>query len=147
MLRAKDVMTPNVVSVEPDDSVHKAINLMLIHRISGLPVIDPSGELLGIISEFDLFDLLWDTDPGSREVSRYMSRQVHTVHENDELSHVAEQFRRLGVRRLPVTNGERVVGIVSRRDLLSHLVSFADPGVTAATFADGEPDLSETDPA
>jgi CBS domain-containing protein len=75
MLRVKDVMTPNVVSVEPDDPVHKAINLMLIHRISGLPVIDASGELLGVLSEFDLFDLLWDTDPGSREVSRYMSRQ------------------------------------------------------------------------
>jgi CBS domain-containing protein len=146
MLRAKDVMTPNVVSVEPDDSVHKAIHLMLAHRISGLPVIDPSGELLGIISEFDLFDLLWDTDPGSREVSRYMSRRVHTVDENQDLGHVAEQFRRLGVRRLPVTGGGQVVGIISRRDLLSHLVCFADPGVAAATPAEGEPDLSETDP-
>ena len=74
MLRVKDVMTPNVVSVEPDDPVHKAINLMLIHRISGLPVIDPSGELLGILSEFGLFDLLWDTDPGSREVSKPSSK-------------------------------------------------------------------------
>jgi len=147
MLRVKDVMTPNVVSVEPDDPVHKAINLMLIHRISGLPVIDPSGELLGILSEFDLFDLLWDTDPGSREVSRYMSRQVHTVDENEDLSHVAEQFRRLGVRRLPVTAGGQVVGIISRRDLLSHLVSFADPGVAASTLTDGEPDLTETDPS
>lgn len=121
MLKAKDVMTTPVVSVDPDDSIEKTIRLMLDHRVSGLPVIDRSGHLVGIISEYDLLDLAWDSDRADSEVYQYMTCPVHTVEEQDDLGCVAERFRLFGIRRLPVMRGDRVVGIVSRHDLLAHL--------------------------
>lgn len=121
MVCAKDLMTTQVISVEPDDPIRKAIDLMLTHRVSGLPVVDDSGQLLGILSEFDVLELVWEGDPGTAEVYHYMSRNVHTIDENADLDTVAERFRTLGVRRLPVVSGEQLVGIISRHDLLDHL--------------------------
>lgn len=121
LLKAKDVMTTPVVTLDPDDSITEAIARMRQHDVSGLPVIDAAGHLVGILADFDLLDLVWDCDPGSSEVYQYMTQQVHTADEEDDLGSVAEQFRLLGIRRLPVMRGQRVVGIISRRDLLDHL--------------------------
>lgn len=132
-------MATAFVSVDPDDSVGKAISLMVAHRISGLPVVDVSGRLLGIVSEFDLLDLVMDGDvldgePSGGEVYRYMTRQVHTADEEDELHEMAERMRRHTVSRLPVVRNGRLVGIVSRRDVLLQFGS-AVSGVSSAAVA------------
>lgn len=121
MLKAKDIMTSAVVAVDPEDSIEKTIRLMLDHRVSGLPVIDRAGRLVGVISEYDLLDLVWDSDRADSEVYQYMTCPVHTVDEQDDVGCVAERFRLFGIRRLPVVRGNRVVGIISRHDLLVHL--------------------------
>ena len=115
-------MTAGPISVDPDESVEKAILLMLKHGLSGLPVTDITGRLLGIISEFDLLDLIWDAKTALDKVYQHMTREVRTVHEDDELGTAAELFRTLSIRRLPVVRDHRLVGILSRGDLLRHVL-------------------------
>jgi CBS domain-containing protein len=130
-------MTAHVITVGPDDPISKAINLMLAHRISGLPVVDDTGQLLGILSEFDVLELVWEGNPGDAAVYRYMSRNVHTVDEDADLNAVAEKFRTLGVRRLPVLSGNRLVGIISRHDLLDHLCQPQESAMAASRSEGG----------
>ena len=113
-------MTSPVVSVEPGAIVEEALELMVRHRVSGLPVIDRNGRLKGIVSEFDIMVLLcesdeqyWPIDP----VDRFMTTDVLTIDESTALADVARLMHRKSIRRLPVSRDERVVGIVSRRDL------------------------------
>jgi CBS domain-containing protein len=122
MFTAKDLMTTKIITVDPDDTVDEVISLMLEHGISGLPVVDMSGHLLGVLSEFDLLDLVRDPNTGKNKVFHYMTREVRKVDEDDEISAVEELFRILSVRRLPVMRDDRLVGIISRRDLLRYVL-------------------------
>jgi CBS domain-containing protein len=116
----KDFMTEDIVSVDPDDTVEEVISLMLEHGISGLPVVDMSGQLVGVVTEFDLLDMVWDPNTDKNKVYHYMTRDVYAVDVDDDFCNIVDLFGRLSVRRLPVMEGDRLVGIVSRRDLLRY---------------------------
>lgn len=118
MLRAKDLMSRQVVTVGPDDTIDRALDLMVAHRISGLPVVDAEGLLLGILSEFDLLELICEGGNSTEQVSQYASAGLFTVLEEDSWVDVADRFRAKHVRRLPVLRGDKLVGIVTRRDLM-----------------------------
>jgi CBS domain-containing protein len=120
MIKAKDVMNTNIVAVDPDDPIESVMSTMIRLGISGLPVVDIAGQLLGIITEFDLLELIWNPNTSKNKVYHYMTRDVRTVNEEDELVDVAELFRTLSIRRLVVMRGDQVVGILSRRDLIWH---------------------------
>jgi len=60
MIKAKDVMNTNIVAVDPDDPIESVMSTMIRLGISGLPVVDIAGQLLGIITEFDLLELIWN---------------------------------------------------------------------------------------
>jgi CBS domain-containing protein len=120
MTKTKDVMNANIVTVDPDETIERAMSTMIRLGISGLPVVDMAGQLLGIITEFDLLELIWSPKTSRNKVYHYMTREVRTVNEDDDLIDVAEIFRTLSVRRLVVTHAEQVVGIISRRDLIWH---------------------------
>ena len=121
MYTAKDIMNPNVVTIDPDDTIEVAISLMCEHGMSGLPVVDMSGHLVGVLTEFDLLDLFWDPTTARNEVYHYMTRDIRKVEADDEVSAVAELFRMLSIRRILVTQDEQLVGVISRRDLLRHV--------------------------
>ncbi len=78
--------------------------------------------MVGIITEFDLLDLVWDLESAKNKVFHYMTRSVRTVDEDDELDAVAEIFRKLPVRRLLVVRDGRVVVLISRRDIIRHVL-------------------------
>jgi CBS domain-containing protein len=118
MLHAKDIMTTNVVTVYVDDTIDRAVALMVRHRISGLPVLDREDRPVGIVSEFDLLELICEGETGQNRVSDYMSHGVFCVTEQDTWVTVADLFREKHVRRLPVLRDGRLVGIVSRHDLM-----------------------------
>ncbi|MEX0803321.1 MAG: CBS domain-containing protein [Candidatus Binatia bacterium] len=145
-MKSSDVMTREVVSVKPDSSVLDAARLMLQKRISGLPVIDGAGNLVGIISEGDLLRRT-ETEtqrrrprwieliigPGKlaeeyvrssgRQVHEIMTEQVYTVSEDTPLVEVVQQMERRRIKRLPVMRGNTVVGIITRTDLMRVLVN------------------------
>jgi CBS domain-containing protein len=147
-MQVKDVMTRNVIWVGPDESIMKAARLMLQNRISGLPVIDKDGELMGIVTEGDFLRrgelgtqrrrpkwLEFIVGPGrladeyvhaaGRKVDEVMTTDPVTVGEGDSLETVVELMERRHVKRLPVTRGGRVVGIISRSNLMHALASLA----------------------
>jgi CBS-domain-containing membrane protein len=132
-----DVMATPVVGVQPDTSFKETVRLLQEHRISALPVVDPDGRLLGIVSETDLAlkeeHLPDDPVPffagAARREQRakargitagdFMSTPVETVLPGASLNAAARLLHRRGVRHLPVVDHlGRVVGIITRRDLL-----------------------------
>ncbi len=122
MIQAKDIMNSNIRTVDPDDTIEEVMSQMIEHGISGLPVVDMSGQLVGIVTEFDLLDLVWDLSTSRNKVYHYMTRDIRTVDESDELEAVAELFRMLSIRRLVVMRDDRVAGIISRRDLIRYVL-------------------------
>jgi CBS domain-containing protein len=121
MPKAKEFMTTEIVSIDPDDSAERAISLMLQHHITGLLVVDAAGQVLGTVSDGDLLDLALDGDSGEREVFRYMTREVRAIDADDELDRVVEQFRLHPSRPLPVIHGDQLVGIIGHDEILEQL--------------------------
>ncbi len=148
-MQVSDIMTPTVVSVLPSARIGDAIRLMLNSRISGLPVIDAAGRLVGIFTEGDLLRraetgttrqrgrwLQLLLSPGrladeyvhthGRRVDEVMTCDVVTTTEATSLDTVVQLMERHGIKRLPVVRDDKVVGIVSRANLLHALVALRD---------------------
>jgi len=147
-MQVQDVMTQYVISVSPDDTIAHAIRLMLQEHISGLPVIDADGRLVGVVTEGDFLRraetgtqrkrprwLAFLTSPGrmaeeyvhahSRKVGDVMTDEPLTVTEETPLTDAVALMEKRRVKRLPVMRNDKVVGIVSRANLLHALASLA----------------------
>jgi CBS domain-containing protein len=147
-MRAHQIMTRTVITVTPDTKIGDAANMMLEKHVSGLPVVDTSGKLVGIISEGDFIRrseigtqrkrgrfLRFILGPGKtatdfvlehgRKVSEIMTPEPLTITEDTSLEQIVELMEKNNVKRLPVVSGEKVVGIVSRANLLQAVASLA----------------------
>ncbi len=122
MLTAGAIMTPTLITVRPKASIQEAIDLLLGEQISGLPVLDDEGQLVGVITEFALLAIAYDRRVKNHTVSQHMTREVITVDVDDPVSRVADLCIVHRVRRVLVTEGGRVVGVIARRDVLRALV-------------------------
>lgn len=122
MLTAGTIMTTDLVSVRPNASIEEAIDILLNQSISGLPVTDDDGRLVGVITEFALLAVAYDNRVKNHTVNQHMTREVITVDLNDPVSRVADLCIVHRVRRVPVMLDGRLVGIIARRDVLRALV-------------------------
>ncbi|MFT4978580.1 MAG: CBS-domain-containing membrane protein [Myxococcota bacterium] len=118
---AEDIMVRRLHTAKPDQSVQAVVNALIKHRISGMPVVDAAGKLVGMISEKDCINTLiravHDRMPPSH-VSDVMTTPK-TIGPGAHLMTIAHHFSTLPLRRLPVVDGEgKLVGQISRRDLL-----------------------------
>ena len=118
MLAARDVMNTNVVTIRTDNTVEEAVKAVLDEQVSGLPVVDEQRRVLGIISEYALLGIAYDLDIVSDPVTVYMTKSVIWVEEDTPINEVADLFILHRIRRLPVTRDGRLIGLISRRDLL-----------------------------
>ncbi|MEQ8846327.1 CBS domain-containing protein [Botrimarina sp.] len=132
MLTVREIMTPGAVTIAPDATIGDAIELLLGRGISGLPVVDRNGALVGILTEFALLALAYDQAIANESVASHMTRDVLTVEPTDAVSRVADLCVVHRVRRVPVTQSGRLVGLVTRRDVLRALCQ-PQPGVAAAS--------------
>ncbi|AMD01460.1 MULTISPECIES: CBS domain-containing protein [Halomonas] len=138
-MQAADVMTPNVITVSPDADVQEIARLLLDNNISALPVVDTEHKVLGIVSEGDLMrrvetgtqrrkswwlQLLEGNNPSeyikthARKAHEIMTRDPVTVSEDESLRRIAKLLERHHIKRVPVVRDGRLVGIVSRANLL-----------------------------
>ena len=118
-MKAKDVMTREVVSVTTDVAVGDVAERLLRHQLSGLPVVDEQGRLVGIVSEYDLLKMVYNLEETRDTIDRHMTKRVKTVDVDAPLTDVADVFLSSGIRRMPVVDAEgTLVGIVARRDLI-----------------------------
>ena len=122
MLNAGSIMTTHLVTVRPDASVEAAIQVLLAQEVSGLPVCDDDGRLVGVITEFALLAVTYDKRVKNHTVSQHMTRDVITVDVNDSVSRIADLCIVHRVRRVPVMENGRLVGVIARRDVLRALV-------------------------
>jgi len=117
----KNYMTTNLITLKDEMDVYFAIGLLLKNNISGAPVIDKNNNLSGILSEKDCLRVFangsFHNMPGG-EVSRFMTKVVATVEPNTDLFSVADIFLKHNYRRMPVIKGKKLVGQISRRDVL-----------------------------
>jgi CBS domain-containing protein len=127
---ACDMMVTKLITLSPDMGLRDAARLLLKNRISGAPVVNAAGELIGIFSEKDLMqaliDAVYDELPSS-EVSAYMSRKVYTVDAQADILAIAQIFRTKDYRRLPVVQEGKLVGQISRRDVMAAVVKLLEP--------------------
>ncbi len=121
---ARDIMTQRLVTLRPEMRIFEAAGLLLEHGISGAPVIDGDGKLLGLLSEYDCLRAVasaeyeLDDRDSISIVSDLMTHVCHTVSPDLDLFGIAQKFVTLRVRRLPVLELGRLIGQVSRRDAL-----------------------------
>ncbi len=145
---ARELMTKDPVSISPDASVLEAVETMLHHQVSGLPVVDSAGALVGMITGSDLMrraELATELHRtgfaefkagGERVASDYvrahgkrvkqvMTRELFTVTEDATIQAIVDVMERHNVKRVPVMDGQRLAGLVSRIDLLRALAEAA----------------------
>jgi CBS domain-containing protein len=119
---AADLMTPSALVVSPDTSVDEAIQVLIDHRVTGVPVVDEDGRLRGIFTETDRLNLLLtETSPAAIQVRDVMTKGVITVDEDTTLDQINELLLRANIRRVPVMRDGKIVGIVSRSDVVKAL--------------------------
>ena len=118
MQTANDVMIHDVVTIGPNQTLSQAVDALLANEISGLPVVDGDGRLVGVISEFALLAIAYDPDSGEHPVQDHMTRDVMSISRSTSLAEIADTFIVRRIRRLPVVDKGRLVGVVSRRDIL-----------------------------
>ena len=162
-MRASDVMTTNVITVTPEMSVQSLAGLLGRYGISGVPVVDTAKTLVGIVSEGDLlyrtethierrteprrsrwFDLSARERDAARDyikahgrsVGDIMTRQVTTVSETTELREIAELLESKRIKRVPVLRDGKVIGIISRANLVRALAATKSMPVTVADTDD-----------
>ncbi len=123
MFRARDVMTTTLVSVRPQTTVEQACELMLRHHVSGMPVVDENGVLAGVVSEFDLLKLIYNPETEKNRVADYMTVGVVSVSPTDSVIDVADLFLERSLRRLPVVEDGKLLGMISRRDLIRFVLT------------------------
>lgn len=123
-ISVKDYMAANLVTFSPDMDVLDAIHLLLENGISGAPVVDKRGNVVGILSEVDCIKVALSAsyhEEWGGKVSEFMSRQVKTIDAEANLVEAAELFMKEPHRRFPVMDDNRLVGQISRRDVLRAL--------------------------
>ena len=118
MYQVKDIMTDCVVTISPEATIDDAVSLLVDRRVSGLPVVDADRRLLGVISEIDIIDLVYKADIEASRVRDHMTREVRTLDADASLDEAASMFCAQAIRRIPVVQDGRLIGILSRRDLI-----------------------------
>lgn len=118
MPTAGDIMTTNVFTIRPDCTIHDAIQILLEQRISGLPVTNEGGELVGIVTEFALLAIAYDQRISNDTVANHMTHDVLTVDVDAPVRKAADLCIIHRVRRVPVMENGKLAGLISRRDVL-----------------------------
>lgn len=153
----REAMTADVSTIVPSATVRQAIRVLHDQDVTALPVVDAAGRLVGIVSEMDLLQGIFETDPRAlarpqespstpapRRVEDVMTRDVQTARLNTDIAELAEMMIRTRIKSVPVLDAHTVVGIISRRDLIAMLARsdarIRDDVLAAfAEFAPGDP--------
>lgn len=116
-MKVKEIMTAQVVTVAPDAPLSQVAALLRENRVSGMPVVDRSGAVVGLVSEHDLLAR------GGQVAADVMSTAVLSVSEDTDVDDVRHLLVERRIHRVPVLSGSRLVGVVSRGDVVALMVA------------------------
>jgi len=135
MYRAKKIMSRDLATVSRDARIQDVIRLLVEHRITGLPVVDADMYLLGMVTEKDVLRMLYESHGQSATVEDLMTSDIVCFDEDDDLIDVFKCLVENNFRRVPILSEGKLVGIVSRRDIVAFLFRKA-PGASNAVEED-----------
>jgi CBS domain-containing protein len=127
---AKEAMSRHLITLHPEMDVLEALSVLVRERISGAPVLDQVGNLVGMLTERDCMHIALDAgyfSEGGGRVANFMSPDVVTIEAHTPITEIAERFATSHFRRLPVTEQGKLIGIISRRDVLKQLEAAWQP--------------------
>jgi Predicted transcriptional regulator, contains C-terminal CBS domains len=125
----KEFMAKQLITFQSDTPIETAMESFLENKISGAPVLDNQGKLVGVLSEKDCMKTLFESSYYNNLggfVKEYMSTNLKTINIHDTLSNVADEFIKSRFRRFPVMEGDKLVGQISRRDILRAIVKLSN---------------------
>lgn len=138
MMRARDIMTHDVITIGPGASIHDAARLLSEYNISGAPVVDDVGQMIGLVTEADLLG------KEGKTVADIMTQRVTSAAEDTPVESIAQILTSNRYKRLPIVRGERVVGVVSRADIVRLMASRWACSVCGAEQAGRQPTVCES---
>lgn len=134
MLRARDIMNTDVISVKRDTPIFEAVEILVENNISGLPVVEDDMTLTGVLSEKDVIELFYESERAEdKTVNDYMTYPAVHFDQNNALLNVCDFLVKNIFRRVPVTSGGKLVGIISIQDILSAILQLRREKIASAT--------------
>ena len=123
MLKAKDLMTKEVITVNEEMSVVNLAKILCENKISGVPVVDKDKKLVGVVTEKDLINIIFSGNVRNTKVGDIMSRNIIKFTPDTDIDKIALAISEKNVRRGTIVDDkDKVVGIVSRRDIIKMLI-------------------------
>jgi CBS domain-containing protein len=123
MLKAKNIMVKEVITVKRDTPIFEAVELLWKNNITGVPVVEDDMTLVGVLTEKDVLRLFYTHEDHKNEtVNSFMSQPAVHVDENEPLSEACACLMNYFLRRVPVASKGKVVGIISRPDLIKYIL-------------------------
>ena len=123
MLKAKDIMTKDVVSTKKGTPIYEAVKLLIKNEITGIPVVEDDMTLVGILTEKDVLRLYDSPESGQNQtVNDFMTQPAVYFDENESLTEICGCLRSNIFRRVPVTSKGKLVGIISRPDVIEYIL-------------------------
>jgi CBS domain-containing protein len=122
MVKAKQLMTTDVVTVTKETPITEVVQLMVDHNITGIPVVEEDMTLVGMVTEKDILRLLYAGEGAKRKpVEEFMTRPAIHFDEEESLRDISDCLMSYDFRRVPITSGAKVVGVISRHDILKYM--------------------------
>ena len=122
MFEIKALMVTDIKMVKRQTPIREAVEMLVENNITGLPVVNDDMTLAGIISEKDILGLLSDAESASGKVEDFMTEEVVSFDENDDLIAICECLVENHFRRVPIVAGGRLAGIISRKDIIKYIL-------------------------
>lgn len=137
MHKAKEIMTENPFTVTVNTPIHEAMRILIENNTSGLPVVNDNMEISGIVTQKDMLQVLQRSQLGGASVSEIMTRDITTFDTEDSVFDVCNGLIESSYMRIPIVSEGKLVGIISRRDILQFIVDLANWGETLDPDAPG----------
>ena len=123
MLKAKDIMTKNALTVKKGTLIYEAVEVMAKNCITGIPVVEDDMTLVGILTEKDVLNLFYAHEhEKNKTVNDFMTQPAVHFDRNTDLRDICDCLKNSNFRRVPVTSRGKVVGVVSRADILEYIL-------------------------
>jgi CBS domain-containing protein len=123
MLKAKDVMTREVITIAPEAGLEEAIRTLVDNKISGMPVCDDVGTIIGMISERDILNFMFSGNLKLTKVKEAMSNSVISFSSDTDIDKLCLAMGEKQIRRIPIIERGKLIGIVSRRSIIKTVLA------------------------
>jgi CBS domain-containing protein len=135
MFKAKDIMKTGVITVSRKTPVYEAIRTLVENNVTGLPVANEDMTLAGMITEKDVLSLLYNIEAHAGKVEDFMTKGVVSFNEEDSLIDITECLIGNSFRRVPITAHGKIVGIISRKDIIAYILKLRHQDTAVHTKA------------